>query len=1496
MKGYKNLLWIFFLAIPFLGKAQVQCPAVPVINNFSPVTGFIGSSVTINGANFDAVNIANNVVFFGSTKAEVIKASFGQLEVIVPVGASTAPISVTNQCDLTAYSQVAFNGIFCPSPLTATTYATMSLNVPITNGAYNMISADFDLDGKPEIVSGGFNGISIAINKSLAGTLSFDTYDVSGSSYAGTVVAADMDGDGLLDLVTSSQLFRNTSSGPGFISFAAAISKTDVAGYQIVVGDVNNDGKLDIMGSDGNFKVALNTSTGPGVISFAPAQTIITNFGYCTGARAADIDGDGRIDFFGSQGGDNKGASTRNTTVPGSSVVSFEAAEYWASDDPSDNATMGVGEFPYRLMMADFDKDEKIDFASPNFMGATSIAIWRNTSTVGNIDFAPVKNYPSPSSNYRIGVGDVDGDGFADIVTKSSGENTFSAYKNTSTGPGDISFAPRIDYKDTFLGGEISGIVIGDLDGDYVPDIALSGTSSRAIRIFRNQNVQNDSELPTAKAKNIVVGLKPDGTFTLTPDMIDDGSSDACGIDRLEISKSAFTCQNVGPNTVILTVIDRSGNSSTATAIVNIQPAAIITVGQTTVCAGQTVSLAANLGDSYQWYKNDVLIDGATVRNYAAATSGNYSVKVTNAAGCTGTSLATTVTINEFPTIQVLPNGTAYLCGSNSVEMIAAESSLYQWIKDGVDIPTATQRKYFPSVVGAYSVRVVDFFGCTATSDPVVISADAPPIMTMKAATTVLAMNHLVALGTVNTKKSVLKTFSTSNSGINDLRISGIEFKGVGASSFSVLTPSLPYEVTQGNNTDFTIKFLPLLAGNTDVTMTVFTNDCVTPNFTIKFTATTPLAPTDTDEDGVPDDVELIDGTDPNDPEDFEDKDGDGVPDYVEEEEGTDSNDPKDVKDTDGDGVPDYVEERDGTDPNDPKDVKDTDGDGVPDYVEERDGTDPTDPKDVKDTDGDGVPDYVEEEEGTDPNDPKDVKDTDGDGVPDYVEERDGTDPTDPKDVKDTDGDGVPDYVEERDGTDPNDPKDVKDTDGDGVPDYVEEEEGTDPNDPKDVKDTDGDGIPDYVETQLGGDPTDPSDGVDTDGDGVPDFLEVIQGTDPLDPADVKDTDGDGVPDFIELQQGTDPTDPTDVLDTDGDGIPDFIEKLQGTDPLKPGDVLIDSDGDGVPDYIETIEGSDPKDASDPKDSDGDGVPDYIEKLEGTDSKNPNDFKDSDGDGVSDYIQARSLKEISISSISIVWGDSEFKDKLPSQAEATLTDGRKVTINLEWNTSNVDVFTRGEKTIEGIIKLPAGLFNTYDLKLSLKLVVLAKPAPVNVALSNTSFEGSTSEYFIPLAPLQVQDAVDDFHDLELYGDGYDNKFFEIKDNVLFWSSADPGAGKTKFTVLVRVTDRDGNTLDKFFEITRTRPSISEIIIYNTFTPNADRINETWGVPELRFYTGAKIQVYEAGGVRVFYTENPDVKWDGIYKDKAMPVGSYYWIIEVAETGETRKGIVNLLRN
>jgi gliding motility-associated-like protein len=46
---------------------------------------------------------------------------------------------------------------------------------------------------------------------------------------------------------------------------------------------------------------------------------------------------------------------------------------------------------------------------------------------------------------------------------------------------------------------------------------------------------------------------------------------------------------------------------------------------------------------------------------------------------------------------------------------------------------------------------------------------------------------------------------------------------------------------------------------------------------------------------------------------------------------------------------------------------------------------------------------------------------------------------------------------------------------------------------------------------------------------------------------------------------------------------------------------------------------------------------------------------------------------------------------------------------------------------------------------------------------------------------------------------------------------------------------------------------------------------------------------------MFYTESPDKGWDGTFNGKPLPVGSYYWVIEIKETGEIRRGILNLIR-
>ncbi|TKB95137.1 immunoglobulin-like domain-containing protein, partial [Pedobacter cryophilus] len=714
-KIFSTFIMIICLGVSVQSFAQT-CNTVPVINSFSPNTGFIGSKVSIFGANFDPNTISNNVVYFGSTKATVVSATFGQLEVIVPVGASTAPISVTNQCNRTAYSTVSFNGIFCPTPLDNQTYNNRSFDLQGISGAYNMISQDLDLDGKPEVISSNGGSLTVARNNSTPGALSFTALNTNGGG-AG-IYAADFDGDGKKDILATSQVSRNTST-LGNISLATPQSIPGVSGYQIAAGDFNNDGKIDIIGESGGFvRVAFNTSTGPGNISFGPAQL----FGNgsvtfrCTGIQVADVDGDGKTDFLASQGDGNRAVTIRNTTTVGSFTPSAEAPEFWASDS---NAADGFGTYPYRSQIADFDKDGKIDFTSCNYSGDTNVAIWRNISTVGNITFAPTVNFPSPINNYRIGVGDVDGDGYPDVVTKSLGVNVFSVYKNTTSAVGAPTFATRIDYTSSWQA-EVSGIVIGDLDGDFVPDIATSGTNSSRILFHRNTSFQADNTAPTAIAQNVVAALAPNGTVTVTAAQVDNGSSDACGIKTITLSQTVFTCANIGANPVTLTVTDNAGNVTTANAIVNVQPAAIIVSGQTTVCQGGTIPLIANLGDTYQWYNNGVAISGATNQNYTATQTGSYTVAVTNSGGCSGTSLPTVVTVNDNPVVEITGRVDAYCPGE---ALIASQSSLYQWSKNGVIVANATLREFIPNGPGTYSVAVIDLFGCSA-SGSVTISPD----------------------------------------------------------------------------------------------------------------------------------------------------------------------------------------------------------------------------------------------------------------------------------------------------------------------------------------------------------------------------------------------------------------------------------------------------------------------------------------------------------------------------------------------------------------------------------------------------------------------------------------------------------------------------------------------------------------------------------------------------------------------------------------------------
>jgi Secretion system C-terminal sorting domain len=87
----------------------------------------------------------------------------------------------------------------------------------------------------------------------------------------------------------------------------------------------------------------------------------------------------------------------------------------------------------------------------------------------------------------------------------------------------------------------------------------------------QTQNViVNDVTPPTAVCQNATIFLDAAGNATLSAAQIDNGSTDNCGMVSISASQTTFTCANVGPNSVTLSVTDGSGNVSTCVAIVTV--------------------------------------------------------------------------------------------------------------------------------------------------------------------------------------------------------------------------------------------------------------------------------------------------------------------------------------------------------------------------------------------------------------------------------------------------------------------------------------------------------------------------------------------------------------------------------------------------------------------------------------------------------------------------------------------------------------------------------------------------------------------------------------------------------------------------------------------------------------------------------------------------------------------------------------------------------------
>ncbi len=194
-----------------------------------------------------------------------------------------------------------------------------------------------------------------------------------------------------------------------------------------------------------------------------------------------------------------------------------------------------------------------------------------------------------------------------------------------------------------------------------------------------------DKIAPVATAKQVTVQLDATGVAHVTPQMVNDGSADNCtaAVDlELSLDKTAFSCAEMGANTVTLTVADLSGNTATTTAVVTVEdklaPEAVVKNTSVQLDATGNVSVAVSdidNGSSDNCTASQDLTFSLDKTDFTCAELGTNTVTltVTDAAG-NQTAATAVVTVQDVtPPVVIAQNLTVQL-GDNGEATIAAAS------------------------------------------------------------------------------------------------------------------------------------------------------------------------------------------------------------------------------------------------------------------------------------------------------------------------------------------------------------------------------------------------------------------------------------------------------------------------------------------------------------------------------------------------------------------------------------------------------------------------------------------------------------------------------------------------------------------------------------------------------------------------------------------------------------------------------------------------------
>ena len=379
---------------------------------------------------------------------------------------------------------------------------------------HDVEAADLDQDGQLEIVVrnqslfGYENGDFVRIyHRSEPGKWTFEDYQ---APHGEGLKLADLDGDGLEDIVVNGIWLRNPGAAPGGDTWQSfPYTRTDGDPDQIWrwqdvyidTADFNGDGRTDIVltpaeEAGNHYQIAWFENPGNAIAPWRkhlvdPNVESVHHF-----VGAGDIDLDGRVDIVTAEM--NQGEGDNPVSVYLNTPAGWE----------QQILSYGGG---HSLRLVDIDRDLDLDLVGTNwqiegYQGNYPVMLWRNQSAQGNDWARHVIDEDRPGQATFILGADLDGDGLKDLVS--------GGYWYRNPGPlGGDWVRHRI--------GELAtdAALLADFDGDGDTDILASGWrgyNEKPSLLEKIRNRLDADAVPFGNYGSRLVWAENDGTGNFT--------------------------------------------------------------------------------------------------------------------------------------------------------------------------------------------------------------------------------------------------------------------------------------------------------------------------------------------------------------------------------------------------------------------------------------------------------------------------------------------------------------------------------------------------------------------------------------------------------------------------------------------------------------------------------------------------------------------------------------------------------------------------------------------------------------------------------------------------------------------------------------------------------------------------------------------------------------------------------------------------------------------